>query len=148
MEGHCRRRGGLRPTLRKSARQLCGTDFHKLHSMGHRYKEGIKRGEGIGREYCRNSERECPYSLSAFVSYSLLSRSPRPSFVHLAQLSTQYSFFPSFFNIRTVHSFSRHGIICISINVNFNIALALASALRSSRVDCIKMSLHSNSCSQ
>lgn len=45
MEGHCRRRGGLRPTPRKSARQLCGTDFHKLHSMGHRYKEGIKRGK-------------------------------------------------------------------------------------------------------
>lgn len=72
MEGHCRQRGGLRPTPRKSARQLCGTDFHKLHSMGHRYKEGIKRGrKGIGRESIVATAREdVPIPPSAFVSYS------------------------------------------------------------------------------
>lgn len=45
VEGHCRRRGGLR-TPGKSARQLCGMDFHKLHSMGHWYKEDIRAKEG------------------------------------------------------------------------------------------------------
>lgn len=46
MEGHCRRRAGLR-SPRKSARQLRGRDFHKLRSMGHWYKESSKRKRNV-----------------------------------------------------------------------------------------------------